>query len=70
MLKIGVIGTGYVGLTQAVMMASRCDNTVSEVVAMDINQDIVDTLNEGVLTIFEDGMYDEFDKARSKNKIQ
>ena len=42
--KISVVGLGYIGLPTAAMFASRG----VEVVGVDINQDVVATINSGI----------------------
>jgi len=51
-MKLAVIGAGYVGLTTAVAFAS----TRHHVVGIDIDQQRVDLLNDGVSPIVEEGM--------------
>jgi UDP-N-acetyl-D-mannosaminuronic acid dehydrogenase len=48
-LKVSVIGLGYIGLPTAAVMASR----KVEVVGIDMNQDVVDTINRGEIHIVE-----------------
>ncbi|MZP29411.1 nucleotide sugar dehydrogenase [Heliobacterium undosum] len=52
MLKIGVIGTGYVGLTTGIGLA----NFGSTVMCLDINNEKIQQLNLGALPIYEPGM--------------
>lgn len=51
-MKIGVIGTGYVGLVQGVIMA----NFGSNVICMDVNKERIKELQEGKIPIFEPGL--------------
>lgn len=51
-MKISVIGTGYVGLVQGVIMADFGSN----VICMDINEDRIKGLREGKVPIFEPGL--------------
>ena len=51
-MKISIIGLGYIGLPTATMFASKD----IEVVGVDINQEIVDTLNSGNIHIVEPGL--------------
>lgn len=53
-LRIGVVGAGYVGLTTAVCLAGRGNDTV----AVDVDGDKVDRLNAGVPIIEEPGLPD------------
>ncbi|OOV85903.1 nucleotide sugar dehydrogenase [Oceanospirillum linum] len=45
-MKVAVVGTGYVGLSNALLLAQRCD-----VVAVDIDEDKVSGLNQGLSPI-------------------
>ena len=51
-MKVSVIGSGYVGTTVAACFA----NLGHEVTAIDIDEDVVDTLNEGNAPIDEPGL--------------
>ena len=51
-MKISVIGTGYVGLVQGVIMADFGSN----VICMDVNKDRIKDLKEGKVPIFEPGL--------------
>ena len=51
-MKIGVIGTGYVGLVQGVIMADFGSN----VICMDIDEDRIKKLQAGESPIFEPGL--------------
>lgn len=57
-MKIGIIGTGYVGLPTGVGLA-ELGNTV---VCVDKIKEKVDDLKRGKLTIYEDGLEDLFQK--------
>jgi len=48
-VKVSVIGMGYIGLPTAAVLASRKVN----VVGIDVNQDVVDTINKGNIHIVE-----------------
>lgn len=48
-MKVSVIGMGYIGLPTAAVLASRKVN----VVGIDVNQDVVDTINKGNIHIVE-----------------
>ncbi|MCW8899153.1 MAG: UDP-N-acetyl-D-mannosamine dehydrogenase [Gammaproteobacteria bacterium] len=48
-MKVSVIGMGYIGLPTAAVLASRKIN----VVGVDVNQDVVDTINKGKIHIVE-----------------
>ena len=47
--KVCVLGLGYIGLPTAALMASRG----IEVVGVDINQSVVDSVNQGKVHIVE-----------------
>lgn len=57
---INVIGLGYIGLPTALIMAK----SGIEVTGTDNNQDLVNKLNQDVLTFEEKGLDELFDKAR------
>jgi UDPglucose 6-dehydrogenase len=54
MVRVAVIGTGYVGLVSGVCLAAKGHT----VVCADINHEIVSCLNEGLPHIFERGLAD------------
>ena len=58
-MKICIIGQGYIGLPTAALFA---DNGC-EVVGVDINEDIIRTLNEGKIHIEEPGIQQIINKA-------
>ena len=57
-MKIGIIGTGYVGLPTGVGLA-ELGNTV---ICVDKIKEKVDMLKNGELPIYEDGMTELFQK--------
>lgn len=64
-MRIGVIGTGYVGLVTGTCF-SECGNRV---VCMDINSEKIQRLNAGELTIFEPGLDKLFLKNLRENRL-
>ncbi len=52
MYKIAIVGTGYVGLTTGIGLA----NFGSNVLCLDIEQDKINKLKQGILPIYEPGM--------------
>ena len=62
-MKITIIGTGYVGL-----VTGACLSYVgNKVTCVDIDQDKVDKLNQGIIPIYEQGL-EKIVKQSSKNK--
>lgn len=58
-LLINIIGLGYIGLPTALMLAK---NGV-EIVGTDLNDSLVNTLKQGILTFKEDGLQGLFNSA-------
>ncbi|PIQ67533.1 UDP-glucose 6-dehydrogenase [Candidatus Uhrbacteria bacterium CG11_big_fil_rev_8_21_14_0_20_41_9] len=65
-MKISVIGTGYVGLTQGACLA----HLGHDVFCVDLLQDRVDALNRGELPMFEEGLQELVEKGRAEQKIK
>jgi UDPglucose 6-dehydrogenase len=65
-MKITIVGTGYVGLVSGAAFADL-DN---DVVCVDNNESIVDRLNAGEITIFEDGLGPLVERGVSKGKLK
>ena len=51
-MKVSVVGLGYIGLPTATMFASRG----VEVVGIDVSQEVVETINKGLIHIVEPGL--------------
>lgn len=57
-MRIGVVGTGYVGLVQGVILAEFG----LDVICMDVIQEKIDLLNKGIVPIYEPGLKELMDK--------
>ncbi len=64
-MKIGIIGTGYVGLPTGVGLAELGN----EVVCTDKNKEKIDDLKAGKLTIYEEGLEDLFAKNIANGRL-
>lgn len=65
-MKIAIIGTGYVGLPTGVGLAELgC-----QVTCIDKNPKIVDSLNNGKLTLFEEGLEELFQKNVGAGRLK
>lgn len=64
-MKISVIGTGYVGLVQGVIMAEFGAN----VICMDINKERIQQLNNGIIPIFEPGLQELLIKNQKAKEL-
>ena len=64
--KICIIGLGYIGLPYAATLAAQD----VEILGVDINPEIVETLNKGNIHIHEPGLADAFQKAVSSGKFK
>lgn len=65
-MKIGIIGTGYVGLPTGVGFAELGN----EVVCIDMNLEKIEKLKSGNLTLYEDGLQDLFLKNLRAGKLR
>ena len=65
-MKIGIIGTGYVGLPTGVGLAELGN----DVICIDREQSKIDALNNGKLTIYEDGLEELFKKNVAAGRIK
>lgn len=63
--KIVVVGTGYVGLPAALLLA----RAGHEVVGVDINENIVRAINEGILHIDEDELQDILNEPEVRQNL-
>jgi UDPglucose 6-dehydrogenase len=64
-MKIAVIGTGYVGLVTGTCFAE----TGNQVTCVDINPEIVNKLNSGIVTIYEPGLEKLFNRNIKENRL-
>lgn len=65
-MKVAIIGTGYVGLPTGVGLAELGN----EVVCIDKDSQKIETLNSGVLTLYEDGLEELFKKNVKAGRIR
>lgn len=65
-MKIGIIGTGYVGLPTGVGMAELGN----EVICIDREQSKIDALRAGKITLYEDGLEELFHKNMAAGRIK
>ena len=64
-MKIGIIGTGYVGLPTGVGLAELGN----QVICIDKSEEKINSLKAGKLTIFEDGLEDLFFKNVQNKRL-
>lgn len=64
-MKIGIIGTGYVGLPTGVGLAELGN----DVICIDKDEEKISALKSGKVTIFEDGLEDLFSKNVQNKKL-
>lgn len=65
-MKIGIIGTGYVGLPTGVGMAELGN----DVICIDREQSKIDALRAGKITLYEDGLEELFHKNMAAGRIK
>ncbi|EAH6132840.1 TPA: UDP-glucose dehydrogenase family protein [Campylobacter jejuni] len=65
-MKIGIIGTGYVGLPTGVGLAELGN----DVICIDREKSKIDALNNGILTIYEDNLEELFHKNVKKGRLK
>lgn len=66
MLKIGVVGTGYVGLVQGVIMAEFG----MQVTCMDVIEEKINMLQQGKVPIYEPGLKELMDKNVEEGRLK
>lgn len=64
--KIAVIGTGYVGLVAAIGFA----DFGNEVIGVDINEEKVNNLNNGISPIYEHGIHDYLNRNLKSKRLR
>lgn len=65
-MKIGIVGTGYVGLVQGVIMAEFGLN----VICMDVSEEKINSLKNGIVPIYEPGLKELLDKNMKAERIE
>ena len=65
-MKVGIIGTGYVGLPSGVGFAELGH----EVVCIDAIKEKIDALNTGKITLFEEGLEELFHKNAASGRLR
>ncbi|EAI4691078.1 UDP-glucose/GDP-mannose dehydrogenase family protein [Campylobacter jejuni] len=65
-MKIGIIGTGYVGLPTGVGLAELGN----DVICIDREKSKIDALNDGILTIYEDNLEEIFHKNVKEGRLK
>jgi UDPglucose 6-dehydrogenase len=64
-MKITIVGSGYVGLVTGACLA----NLGNDVISLDIDQQKIDKLNQGVLPIYEPGLQEIFDRNKKEGRL-
>jgi len=64
--KIAVVGTGYVGLIAAIGFA----DFGNEVIGVDIDKEKIDSLNNGISPIYEQGIYDYLGRNLKSKRLR
>ena len=65
-MKIGVIGTGYVGLTSGTCLAELGN----DVICVDIDKEKIDKLNNGKIPIYEPGLKELVERNTKENRLK
>jgi len=64
-MKISIIGTGYVGLSTGIGLASLGN----DIVCVDIDEEKINSLNKGIISIYEPGLKEQLPKLLSSKNI-
>jgi UDPglucose 6-dehydrogenase len=64
-MKIAVVGTGYVGLVTGACLAE----VGTDVVCVDVNEEKINKLNQGILPIYEPGLDDLVERNTKKARL-
>lgn len=65
-MKIGVVGTGYVGLVQGIIMSEFGLN----VICMDVSEEKINSLKNGIVPIYEPGLKELLEKNMKAERIE
>ena len=65
-MKISVIGTGYVGLATATVLAELGNN----VIGADIDKEKIENLNKGIMPIFEPGLKELVERNIKEKRLR
>lgn len=65
-MKICTVGLGYIGLPTSIMFAKHG----VDVIGVDLNEDVINSLNNGKIHITEPGLQEALDEVREKGNFQ